>query len=249
MDVKSFQYLGLSAALALLFGCNTVPVQQPNVVTTEVAVLEYQIKRGDTLAKISQRLTGNPDNWQAIAHFNRLSDPRLIRTGKQLLIPAELLLPETKQNASLENPWVVAPLSETVKNDTAAADIKPGALVFQATEVPGLRETPVMTQPVSVNKKFQVTLAGSTTEKLNHGDRVMIQVVGTYYPKGVYAQPFNHSPLMMRAQPGDTFELNQELGDWLRINTKNGAGYIRARDAKVVGDGYAGDLQSEDNNT
>lgn len=47
----------------------------------------YTVKRGDTLAVISQRMLGNAGRWHEIADMNGIRDPRTLRVGQVLRIP------------------------------------------------------------------------------------------------------------------------------------------------------------------
>ena len=61
-----------------------------------------------------------------------------------------------------------------------------------------------------------------------------VQIVGSYYPKGIYREPANYSSLMMRAAPGEVFEVEYLANNWYKIMTNDGIGFLRADDGKVV---------------
>ena len=61
-----------------------------------------------------------------------------------------------------------------------------------------------------------------------------VQIVGSYYPKGIYQQPASYSELVMRAAPGAVFELEYLANNWYKIVTENGIGYLRQDDGKIV---------------
>jgi len=90
--IKSVFLHRLSTSLIVIgiAGCVTAPpvtnnAVSPNTIPTETA---YVIQKGDTLAKIAQKLTGNADNWKLIAQHNNISNSSKLKVGQQLLIPA-----------------------------------------------------------------------------------------------------------------------------------------------------------------
>jgi LysM repeat protein len=65
------------------------PANSPRAIQTTATVLEpdYTVAAGDTLVKIAQRYNTTVERIQA---FNNLSDPRALRIGARLIIPAPL---------------------------------------------------------------------------------------------------------------------------------------------------------------
>jgi len=53
----------------------------------EPGVAYYFVKSGDTLARISAQVTGDPGRYRAIAHANRIPDPDDVIVGTLLRIP------------------------------------------------------------------------------------------------------------------------------------------------------------------
>ena len=49
-----------------------------------------EVKKGDTLSKISKKYLEDPSQWRALLKFNAISNPNLIQPGMQLKIPASL---------------------------------------------------------------------------------------------------------------------------------------------------------------
>lgn len=49
-----------------------------------------EVKRGDTLAKISKKYLEDPSQWPALLKYNKLSNPNLIQPGMRLKVPANL---------------------------------------------------------------------------------------------------------------------------------------------------------------
>ncbi|MBF0407686.1 MAG: LysM peptidoglycan-binding domain-containing protein [Candidatus Riflebacteria bacterium] len=58
--------------------------------------LEYQIKQGDTLEKISRELYGNNKMVSALIRINRLTDMKKLRDGNTLRVPKIGLLASVK---------------------------------------------------------------------------------------------------------------------------------------------------------
>jgi len=50
---------------------------------------EYTVKKGDTLADIAKQELGNADEWKQIASANGIDDPKELRVGQKLKIPAK----------------------------------------------------------------------------------------------------------------------------------------------------------------
>ncbi|MBX2885951.1 MAG: LysM peptidoglycan-binding domain-containing protein [Granulosicoccus sp.] len=235
----------LTIAASLLAACASAPDRNADDwqgAGGSVQVMEYSVQPGDSLAGIARRLTGNIENWKTIAEFNEIADPSIIQVNDIILIPAELLPADQQGFASRTVPVEI--VFET--NQAEAADqAQENSAVFQRSALPGEPQVDVTTWPVVINKTFIVSRSANTAAQSTLTGPVLIQVTGTDKPKGIYAQPFNHSPLLMRAEPGTTFPLDQRLGDWLRINTDKGAGYIRSRDAKMIGASYNTTVSSD----
>lgn len=51
----------------------------------------YRVRPGDTLIGISRKLLEDPHDWLRVQHLNQISEPRRMRAGRVLLIPAQLL--------------------------------------------------------------------------------------------------------------------------------------------------------------
>lgn len=48
----------------------------------------YQVKGGDTLRNIAQRILGDESRWQELAYINSLSQPYIIKAGQVLMVPS-----------------------------------------------------------------------------------------------------------------------------------------------------------------
>lgn len=52
------------------------------------AASTYTVQSGDTLSKIAEKLLGDPNRWREIAALNSIADPRSLRAGQVLQVPA-----------------------------------------------------------------------------------------------------------------------------------------------------------------
>ena len=86
---KLKQVIAINCFLAGVFmlnsGCAVSPTQ-PEQPEQKI----YIVKKGDTLGKISQEMTGSQDNSKAIADYNGIKNKNRIEIGQRLVIPANL---------------------------------------------------------------------------------------------------------------------------------------------------------------
>ena len=73
MSLKEYRSAAVQAA--------QTPQQSPNVEKS------YLVRRGDTLASISQALYRSPAYWRELADANGITDPRRLRPGQVLTVP------------------------------------------------------------------------------------------------------------------------------------------------------------------
>lgn len=192
----------------------------------------YDIKYGDSLTRIAKRITGELDNWQIIAAHNGISNPGSITAGDTLRIPTSLL-----QN------------TQRITNNFATVSLASSALTSRRTGVSFARLLPslpdvnatIKVSAVDVNRSFSLLPIGSyevskaarkTANPVSTAPK--ITVTGTYFPKGVYKQPADYAPLLQRVAPGSVFELEYKIGDWFKVKTDQGDGYIRYSDVTLV---------------
>jgi rare lipoprotein A (peptidoglycan hydrolase) len=55
----------------------------------ETKMLDYVIKRGDSLSEVAIKFLGSPGKWRVIARANNIRNPREIHVGQRLLIPLD----------------------------------------------------------------------------------------------------------------------------------------------------------------
>ena len=227
------------------------PASEPTV--HKINVIEYFVLPGDSLSKISLKLTEDVKNWKEIGQFNGVYDPSALQTGASLLIPEHLVTTSTapyersvmtlhlgpSKSATASNsqtkpkrqPIAIAKAGSTMTQQPVALNRKP---VFQPESLPGAPRITPATRRVNVNREFQVTYFDAAANG-EIGNSRMIKVVGTYYPKGIYSEPVGSSSLLMRVAPGSTFVYEESIGEWIKIRTETGTGYIRKIDAKILG--------------
>ena len=73
MSLREYRSAAIQAA--------QTPLQSPNVEKT------FVVRRGDTLASISQALYRSPAYWRELASANGITDPRSLRPGQVLTAP------------------------------------------------------------------------------------------------------------------------------------------------------------------
>lgn len=56
--------------------------------TEAPAALDYVVQQGDTLETIAEQKLGTAEKWRLIAEANGIDDPRSLRVGQKLKIPA-----------------------------------------------------------------------------------------------------------------------------------------------------------------
>lgn len=228
-------FIILSMAVLLLAGCAALtPGSKGNQDGDESSRLDgeniiHTVAPGDRLSDIALKYTGQIGQWEAIAAYNDITDPRTLRIGDTLTIPASMI------------PVRKSPLATgTERNSTqGAAATTTGTLALQRPREVQDTQGEVLVAPVNTNRTFDLNPIETTaraTSPSNNSGAPQIRVIGSYYPKGVYQQPASYSKLMMRVAPGTIFELEQEVNDWYKVVTDQGVGYIRMVDGTLISD-------------
>ncbi len=226
----------LASVLLMLQGCATatmeagVSVPSATPVTSEIL---HRVRPHERLGDIAIRYTGNATNWEKIARHNGISNPRNLRIGAMIAIPNSLVLrqgpqPQASAATGQELKLVAVSLPNTTTPTTNTLALK------RSTPQ---KSTAVVLESDKTNRAF--TLSPTKESRLTNQAQSKtpapkVQIVGSYYPKGIYTQPVNYSTLIMRAAPGTLFELEYLANDWYKIVTQNGIGYLREDDGKVV---------------
>ncbi len=221
----------LSMTVLLAVGCATSKGMQGDDELSGLSgdSITHTVAPGDRLSDIALKYTGQIGQWEAIAAHNNITDPRTLRIGDTLTIPASMI--PARKSALTSSTDQDAP--------SGVAATTTGTLALQRThEVQG-DAGDVLVAPVNTNRTFDLSPIETTGLTASHSDNSsppQIRVIGSYYPKGVYQQPASYSKLMMRVAPGTIFELEQEVNDWYKVVTDQGVGYIRMIDGTLVSD-------------
>lgn len=232
--------------ILLSSGCTTTGEVRNSAEESALQPLVHTIVDGDRLSDISRKYTGRTNNWEEIAAVNGITDPRFLRIGDTLVIPANLVSTtqlsdglassgsSNKMLSSDKNSFSVASSS----NQERGLATTSGALGLQrAGESSTAVEAAVLVQPVQINRSFELQpIDPDRLESIGKLDSAppMVKVVGSYFPKGIYQQPANYSTLMMRVAPGTVFQLESEVNDWYKIVTDQGIGYLRVNDGRII---------------
>lgn len=234
----------LYVAVALATGCATSgtgtkgTLDDDNLPGLLVNNISHIVAPGDRLSDIALKYTGQIDQWEAIAAYNNITDPRTLRIGDNLTIPASMIPAQKSLAASSTTP--IREMSNTSQSGVTAATS--GTLALQRTrEVRNIQKSTgdVLIAPVNTNRTFDlnpIEASNLSTSRNNKSQAPQIRVIGSYYPKGIYQQPASYSKLMMRVAPGTIFELEREVNDWYKVVTDQGVGYIRMVDGTLISD-------------
>lgn len=222
----------LSMAVLLIAGCATSTTGSKRIKDDELSRIAdedvtHTVAPGDRLSDIALKYTGQIGQWEAIAAYNDITDPRTLRIGDTLTIPASMI-------PARQSPLTTSTDRDSTKGVAAATT---GALALQRPREVQDDTGDVLVAPVTTNKTFDlnpIKTIERATSYSNNSSAPQIRVIGSYYPKGVYQQPASYSKLMMRVAPGTIFELEQEVNDWYKVITDQGVGYIRMVDGALV---------------
>lgn len=191
----------------------------------------YTVEKGDLLGDISLAITGAISNWKDIAVYNDITDPRTLKVGTVLSIPASLI--STAKNSTADSsPDSASPNRTRIPATNALA-------VVQRSDDAEIKQADVVIQSVSINRSFELNpMQESDLANAEQSNIALappqIKVIGSYYPKGIYKEPASYSTLMMRVAPGTLFELERKVNDWYKVETSEGIGYLRAIDGVIV---------------
>jgi len=236
----------LAIIVGLLQACATGNSNALNTDTQQTEQNEEQVwlhtvRPHDSLSEIAFEYTGNANNRLAIAKFNRLPAYAKLRLGTTIAIPGSLVKIELqiqRERKSLKPSEMIASIdrqsktSNSQKNNSQQANtginptFVPTTLAVRRGNGSSTQSNDVVVRPVLSNRSFDLTPitginADSGIHHKGHGDKV--KVVGTYSPKGIYAEPNNYSQLIGRVFPGTLLDLEYYANDWYKIKTSNGS--------------------------
>lgn len=178
----------------------------------------HTVQRNERLSDIALELTGDADNWTAIAEHNGIRNARRLSVGATLEIPGHLIDPEIGQDAD----WAAVP---------PAAEPAPPILAQRPVAEPEAAD--VVVSAVTTNKAFDLIPLAAGVSSARASTRY-VKVVGSYFPKGVYTHPDSASRLVMRLAPGTVLTLDREYDGWFKVETSEGEGYLRVADGEVL---------------
>lgn len=173
--------------------------------------LVYVVVPGDTLRGISVQTTGTTQNWDIIAGYNKLAYPYALRIDQQIRIPGRLLL--VKPATSVQRPLQPKPVAKVRKDDPPVAK-RPTAKSSAVASV-GQRATPTKDGPP----------ASAAAKPANSG---WITITGSYYPREVKIQPSSGADYLMLVRPGSRIRYIARQGDWYKVVTDRGEGYVQS---------------------
>ncbi len=183
--------------------------------------------------------TGTTQNWDIIAGYNKLAYPYALRIGQQIRIPGRLLL--TKPAASVLRP-PPKPVVEDVQDGPPIATVSaPAAKVTP----PATRRTAAgrrTTSGSTATASAAASSAGRGTAELKDGPPKTaaaepapgsgwITITGSYYPREVKMQPSSGADYLMLVRPGSRVRYISREGDWYKVITDRGEGFVEAEHA------------------
>jgi len=85
----------------------SIPAIDPNAVQVALVDYTHTVGQEETMWTIAKSTTGNANNWRILAEINQLDLNTPMQIGQEILIPADLVLPEIV--ATLEPSQLLAP--------------------------------------------------------------------------------------------------------------------------------------------
>ncbi len=233
----------ITVLTALAQGCATGAKTKDvleSAVIHDASAIEHIVQKGDRLGDIANTYTGRIQDWKAIAEHNNINDPRALNIGDTIHIPRSLL-PESQPT----DPKASRKAARRESLDAASSRGVPANISASSTNSLAIKqrlesannEVNVVVRPVDVNREFTLTpidLNSLTGSSSFASAPPRVKVSGTYYPKGLYREPANHSSLVMRVAPGTVFELEREVNDWYKVVTDQGTAYLRTIDGTLL---------------
>lgn len=180
----------------------------------------HTVTANERLSDIARDLTGDADNWRAIARLNGIVDARRLAVGAVLEIPSHLV----------EAPSVVELVDWDVVEPAALPPVQTTA---SRQHQPRLEPAPVVVSAVTTNRQFELRPLAPGVSTASAGSR-NVKVVGSYFPKGIYTRPDGASRVIMRVAPGTLLSLDREYDSWYKVSTSEGEGYLRSADGEVL---------------
>lgn len=181
----------------------------------------YAVVPGDTLRGIAVQTTGTTQNWDIIAGHNKLAYPYALRVGQQIRIPGRLLL--TKPAASVRRPAPPKPAAAVVKDGPPAAEVS------RPVKRPAAAPTAVSSAGRGAAEVKDGPPKSAAAKPAS--DTGWITITGSYYPREVKMQPTSGADYLMLVRPGSSVRYIARQGDWYKVITDRGEGYVEAEHA------------------
>lgn len=214
-----FIQLGICLCLSACGQLQTTPVAKPRSAApaaakpAEVKDLVYVVVPGDTLRGISVATTGTTQNWDIIAGHNKLAYPYALRIDQQIRIPGKLLL--AKPVATVHRVPTPEPIVR-VSNDASAPKKNRPEAKAPASAAVGQLANQTKDGPPDAGTAKPATGSG------------WITITGSYYPREVKMQPSPGSDYLMLVRPGSRIRYIAREGDWYKVITDRGEGYVQS---------------------
>lgn len=166
---------------------------------------------GDTLRGISVQTTGTTQNWDIIAGYNKMAYPYALQIDQKIRIPGRLLL--VKPEASVTRPAQPKPQPKVAEKAPPA--VKPSSGKSSAVATVGKNSAQVKDGPPA---------SASVKKKSGSG---WITITGSYYPREVKLRPSTGADYLMLVRPGSRIRYIARQGDWYKVVTDRGEGYVQ----------------------
>ncbi len=184
--------------------------------------LVYVVVPGDTLRGISVQTTGTTQNWDIIAGHNKLAYPYALRIDQQIRIPGKLLL--TKPATSVRRPPPPKPVVKVRTDGPPAAKVSKDG-------------PPAAKRPAAKSTAVAAVGQGATQSKDGPPESAAakpaagsgwITITGSYYPREVKMKPSSGADYLMLVRPGSRIRFIARQGDWYKVITDRGEGYVQS---------------------
>ena len=217
---------------------------------------EFEIAAGETLWDFAKRTTGDATNWQAIATQNGFDESQAVavRAGQRVFVPQDLV--EEEGAVATAVPTVAAVPVEAAPVATAPAAGGDGPRFVPIPQVGDARgvDEAVDASATALAAANGADAASGADAPAGEDVRIVeasftggpeadlpadpaagtesVMISGTYYPKAVYSDADFSAGLVTRVSPGTRLKVSSVDGQWYRVETERGAGWVHQRDIK-----------------
>lgn len=207
--------LALALAIGTPIACSAADTSpSPGSISVNPSGIIYFAQSGDTLMRISQRLTSRLSNWQALGKINHIDKDISIPIGTGILIPTDMLPDEPSEATVIARSGNVsassndgAPIAIAIGTKLVeGARITTGGNSFLTLQLPDASRVSLPSNSsieLATLRKAQYTGAPRTELKLTHG-KVVSRVSPLNINKGRYEV---HTPLSVAGVRGTFFRV------------------------------------------